>query len=154
MEPINAVDGRPIDAKRRAATEARLTSLLDWYTKHARREAWCYRGLKVVAITAAAAVSVLATTGVPTLAIASLGALVVVVEGIQQLFQFHTNSISYATTKEVLKREKALYDAGAGAYASVEGAADADRVLAERIEAAASKELDAWAASHRKTEER
>lgn len=140
------------DGARRAATEARLSGLLEWYGRHARWDAWSYRGLKVVTITAAAAISVLATADVPALAIAALGAVVVVLEGLQQLFQFHTNAITFATAKEILKREKALYDARAGAYAPDSGR-DPDRVLAERIEEVAAKDLEAWTEAQRPRDE-
>jgi Protein of unknown function (DUF4231) len=50
--------------------------------------------------------------------ISSLGALIVVIEGIQQLFQFQTNWILYRSTWEGLKREKYLYVGNAGPYAA------------------------------------
>jgi Protein of unknown function (DUF4231) len=45
-----------------------------------------------------------------------LGAVVVVVEGIQQLGQYQANWINYRSTAEALGHEKFLFLAGAGAY--------------------------------------
>ena len=141
MEPTQERSEPDSEAKRRSATLARLDELLVWYRRQAKLEAWSYRLLKVVSISAAAAVSVLAAASGPSMLVASLGAVVVVSEGIQALFQFHTNSVSFAKTKEVLRREQALYDAKAGSYAR---AKNPDRLLAERVEAMAASELDAW----------
>ena len=49
-----------------------------------------------------------------------------------------------ATAGEVLKRERALYHAGAGPYARTD---DPDRLLAERTERVAAVELDTWVES-------
>jgi hypothetical protein len=70
-----------------------------------------------------------------------LGAIVVVVEGIQQLAQFEANWINYRSTAEALNSEKALYLAQAGPYAS---ARHPSRMLAERVEALLSQEHVKW----------
>jgi Protein of unknown function (DUF4231) len=64
-----------------------------------------------------------------------------VIEGIQQVYQFHANWLSYRATCEGLKREKFLYLAKAGPYAS---ATDSDVLLAERVEALISEENTKW----------
>ena len=126
---------------KRAATLKRLAEQIEWYTKEAKRDGALYGSLKVVSIASAATVSVLAAGSGPPLVVAGLGAVVVVAEGIQAVFQLHTNSVTFGKTKEVLKREEALYRARAKPYAGVR---DPDRMLAERIEAIAALELDAW----------
>ena len=74
--------------------------------------------IKVVQIVSAAAIPVLAATSLPTWVAGGLGALIVVLESIQQLFQFHSNWTHYRSTSEALKHEKYLYLAHAGSYAT------------------------------------
>jgi hypothetical protein len=125
------------------ATLERLDYLIDWYRSHAQRERWAHKGLKIVSISAAAAVPVLVAVSGEAWAVASLGAIVVVVEALQELFQWQTNAVAFARTKELLIREQALYRAEAGRY---EKAKDPERLLAVRIEALVAEELDAWVA--------
>ena len=73
----------------------------------------------------------------------ALGAVIVVLEGLQQLFQFQQNWISYRTTAEALKHEKFLYLASAGPYREADSP---DATLAERVESLVSQETGAWAA--------
>ncbi len=70
-----------------------------------------------------------------------LGALVAIMEGLQHVHQFQYNWISYRSTCESLKHEKYLYLAKAGPYAA---AANADRLLAERVESLISQEHSKW----------
>ena len=70
--------------------------------------------IKVVQIVSAAAIPVLAATSLPTWVAGGLGALIVVLESVQQLFQFHSNWTHYRSTAEALKHEKFLYLAHAG----------------------------------------
>jgi hypothetical protein len=46
-----------------------------------------------------------------------LAADIVVLEGVQHLYQFHEQWIAYRSTAEALKRERYLYLASAGPYA-------------------------------------
>ena len=98
--------------------------------------------IKLVQIVSAAAIPVLAATSLPTWVAGGLGALIVVLESVQQLFQFHSNWTHYRSTAEALKHEKFLYLAHAGSYAT---AANPDALLAERIEGRVSQEHAAWA---------
>ena len=68
------------------------------------------------------------------------GALIVVLEGLQQLQQYQQNWITYRSTCERLKHEKFLFAARAGPYASSEPEA----LLAERVESLVSQEHAAW----------
>lgn len=61
---------------------------------------------------------------------AALGAAIVVIEGIQQLYQLQTNWILYRSTCESLRHEKYLFLGHAGPYAVAQ---DAHSLLAERI---------------------
>ena len=129
------------DARHRAFTLGRLEEQINWYESSARRNNWGLKICKITSVTTAAAVAVLAAAGTPPLVVAGLGAVIVVAQGIQEVFQFQAFWINSGRTKEVLKRERALYLAGAGPYARTE---NPDRLLAERTEAAAALELETW----------
>jgi hypothetical protein len=75
-------------------------------------------------------------------AVGGLGVLIAVIEGLQQLNQYHANWITYRGTCEDLKHEKHLFLAKAGPFAA---AADPRVLLAERIESTVSQEHAKWA---------
>jgi hypothetical protein len=118
----------------------RLDSQLDWYDTKARHSQLWYLVLKVAQIIVAAAIPVLAAAGASAAVAGGLGAVVVVLEGIQQLFQFQQNWTRYRSTAEALKREKYLFLAGADPYS---GPAR-EPLLATRVEALVSAETSAW----------
>jgi len=119
----------------------RLEDQLAWYdAKSGDARRW-YQSLKVVQIVIAAAIPVAVAAGASKTVPAALGAAVVVIEGIQQLFQFHGNWIRYRTAAESLKREKYLYLAKAGQYATAD---EPEALLAETVERIASKEGASW----------
>ena len=120
----------------------RLEEQIDWYSHGATRNKRSYMRIKVVQILSAATIPVLAATGLPTWVSGGLGALIVVLESIQQLFQFHSNWTQYRSTAEGLKHEKYLYLASAGAYSK---AADPGALLPERVEGRVSQEHATWA---------
>jgi hypothetical protein len=136
---------RPASAPDEAPSSAswqRLEEQIKWYSHGARRNKRWYMRIKVVQIVAAAAIPVLSATSLPTWVAGGLGASIVVLESIQQLFQFHSNWTHYRSTAEALKHEKYLYLAHAGSYAT---AATPEALLAERIEGRVSQEHSAWA---------
>jgi hypothetical protein len=120
----------------------RLESQIRWYGSHARSNKRWYVRIKLVQIVAAAIIPVIAAADLAVWVAGALGALVVVLESVQQLFQFHSNWTSYRSTSESLKHEKYLYVANAGAYATAKNPA---ALLAERIEGRVSQEHAAWA---------
>jgi hypothetical protein len=131
----------PVEAPSSASWQ-RLEEQIRWYSHGARRNKRWYMRIKIVQIVSAAAIPVLAATSLPTWVAGSLGASIVVLESVQQLFQFHSNWTHYRSTSEALKHEKYLYLAHAGSYAT---AANPDALLAERIESRVSQEHSAWA---------
>jgi hypothetical protein len=131
-------DQKPIDA-----TWERLEDQLRWYDGKAVRNQRRYKWLKVLEIAVAAALPVVAALHSPVWVTGGLGAVVVVLEGVQHIFQFQENWITYRTTAEALRNERYLYLAKAGPYAG-EGR---DRVLAERIEVLLSQEHTKWASA-------
>jgi Protein of unknown function (DUF4231) len=126
----------------RPAAWERLETQIRWYGSHARSNKRWYMRIKLVQIVAAAVIPVIAAADLVVWVAGALGALVVVLESVQQLFQFHSNWTSYRSTSEALKHEKYLYVARAGAYAT---AKDPAALLAERIEGRVSQEHAAWA---------
>jgi len=124
----------------------RLLGQLHWYdTKSAHHKNWFQR-LKVIQIVTAAVIPVGAGAGAPAWGIGALGALIVVLEGLQQLFQFQQNWVSYRATAEALKHEQLLYLMGAGPYG---GTSRPDILLAERVEGLVSQEHSAWSSMQR-----
>jgi hypothetical protein len=126
-----------------SVTWSRLEDQVGWYDRKSRADQHAYRRLKLLELVAAAAVPVLAGTHSSRWILAGLGALVVVLEGVEHLYQFHSNWITYRSTAEALKHERYLYLAAAGPYFNT----DRDRVLAERIEGLISQEHARWTAS-------
>jgi hypothetical protein len=122
----------------------RLESQIRWYSQGARRNKRWYMRIKVVQILSAALIPVLAGADLPTWVAGGLGALIVVLESVQQLFQFHSNWTHYRSTSEALKHEKYLYTAMAGPYASAQRQ---QALLAERVEGLVSQEHAAWTSS-------
>lgn len=94
-----------------------LDAQFDWYHRAATRSRLGYQGLKVVALIAAATATVLAALRAPAGLTAGFAAVVVVLEAVQQTFQFHANWITYRATAETLRRHAFLYAAGIAPYA-------------------------------------
>jgi hypothetical protein len=128
----------------------RLESQVSWYSRNARRCKRSYTRIKLVQIVAAAFIPVLAAVDLPTWVMGALGATVVVLESVQQLFQYHSNWTQYRTTAEALKHEKFLAQARAGHYAI---APNPTALLAERIEGLVSQEHAAWSSEQQQAQQ-
>jgi hypothetical protein len=123
-------------------TMQQLDKEIEWYDRHAVRNQWLYRSLKLIVLVAAALIPFLSgIVGIEPLYVGGLGVLIAVAEGIQQVNQHHTNWIRFRSTCEALKQEKYLYLAKAGPYAQ---AKDAHALLAERVVALVSQETAKW----------
>ena len=121
----------------------RLEDQIRWYDRKSGFNQKAYRRLKVCTMAAAALIPVLANikdAHWPQVT-AGLGVLIVILEGLQQIYQFHSNWISYRSTCEALKHEKFLYLANAGPYAKAD---DRHVLLAEQIESLVSQEHAKW----------
>jgi hypothetical protein len=135
----------PVTQARQAGpTWDRLEDQLGWYDRKSNSSQRVFKRLKVLQLAAAACVPVAASVDAAVWITGGLGALVVVVEGIQQLGQYQQNWMNYRSTCEALKHEKYLYLADAGQY---HGAEEPERMLAERIEGLVSQEHAKWTAS-------
>ena len=126
------------------AVQARLEEQLRWHDEKAIRSQRAYVGLKFVQLTAAATVPVAGALSAGPAVTAALGALILVIEGMQQVGQYHHTWITTRATCEALQREKHLHLAHAGSYAR---ARSPDRLLAERVEATVAGETSGWAAT-------
>ena len=123
----------------------RLIDQLNWYDGKSR---YCQRWFKNLKFTQIAlAVLIPVTSLLPaecakwTASIA--GALIAVLEAVQQMNQYSTLWVMYRATAERLKHEKYLFLAGAGPY---KGLAEPERLvaLAERVEEHVSTEHANW----------
>lgn len=133
-------DGRPTRGD--SPTWARLEDQIAWYDAKSNHNQRWLKALKVMQIVIAAAIPVAAGLSAPTLLVGGGGALIVAVEGLQQLQQYQQSWMSFRSTCERLKHEKFLFLAGAASY----GAADKpEALLAERVEGLVSQEHAAWA---------
>jgi hypothetical protein len=121
-------------------TWERLEDQIDWYDKKSGRSQTAYKRAKIVQLVVAAAVPVSAVLAPPEVVTAGLGAVVLTLEAIQQLFQWQTTWVQYRSTAEALKHERFLYLAHAGPYVG----ADRHRVLAEQVEGLVSQEHAKW----------
>lgn len=149
LPELVAGNGRPRGDE---AAWVRLEQQIDWYDGKSRHNQRSFKALKVCQIVIAAAIPVVAGAGGGAwrVIVALGGAAIVVLEGLQQLFQYQQNWATYRSTCERLKHEKYLYAACAGPYA---GASRPGALLAERVEGLVSQEHAAWASSQRQQEE-
>jgi hypothetical protein len=140
-EQAPAVDARP----QLPPVWKRLDEQIHWYDRKSREAKHWYLRLKVVQIVTAAAIPVLATAWPEKAWIGgAMGAVIVVLEGLQQLFQHHSHWTQYRSTCERLRHEKYLWQAHAGPYARSH---KPDALLAERVEGLVSQEHAAWAST-------
>lgn len=130
-------------------TMQRLEDQIKWYGSRSLQNQRIFKVLKMVTILAAALIPFLAGHVPQQWIIGGLGVLIAVVEGLQQMNQYHSNWITYRSTSEALKHEKFLYFAKAGPYAA---ASDAHALLAERIESLVSQEHAKWTSGQEYTE--
>ena len=129
-------------------TWERLEDQLGWYDAKSQSCQQAYKRTKLVQLVVAAAVPVLALADVARVATAITAAVVVVLEGVQQLYQWQTNWILYRSTAEALKHERFLYQAMAGPYTG----SNRRLVLAEKIEGLVSQEHAKWAETSQRSE--
>jgi hypothetical protein len=126
-------------------TQDRLEDQINWYDRKSGSNQRWFKGLKVAQIIVGGLIAFCATFrhGLLNYLPGLLGVVVVVLEGLQGLYQFQHNWINYRGTSEQLKREKYLWLAKAGPYASAD---HPDVLLAERIEDLISREQTSWVA--------
>lgn len=124
-----------------APAQARVRDQIGWYDRKSQENQRWFKRMKVCEIVTAAAIPFAASVSAPVALVGGGGALIVVLESLQQLQQYQQNWITYRATCERLKHEQFLFLAEAGPYAS---ASDPEALLAERVEGLVSQEHAAW----------
>jgi hypothetical protein len=124
-------------------TWERLEDQIGWYDRKSGMNQRSYKWLKLLEIAVAAVLPVVAAVHSPVGLTGGLAALIVVLEGVQHLYQFQEHWITYRSTAEALKHERYLYLAEAGPYAGD----NRHRQLAERLEGLISQEHAKWTES-------
>ena len=127
----------------------RLADQLEWYDRKSMSCQRAYKRTKTAQLVLGSAVPVLALTEDAAILTAAVAAVVVVLEGIQQLNQWQSNWVLYRSTAEALKHEKYLYLARSGPYRGTDAAA----VLAERVEGLVSQEHAKWTDARQRSEQ-
>jgi hypothetical protein len=129
---------------------ARLDGQVAWFTEKSSFNRSRFQMLKIAQIVAGALIPFASSVGAPAYVASGFGVLIVIFEGLQSLNQYQHTWISYRSTCEELKREKYLWLAKAGPYAN---AANANAVLAERVEAILSGEDSSWTTEMQKRDQ-
>lgn len=148
--PITEISARKAGSPPTTNTAAweRLQDQIAWYDDRSQLNQRWFKRLKICQIVTAAAIPVAAAAGVTAWLVGGGGALIVVLEGLQQLQQYQQNWTTYRATCERLKHEQFLYLAHAGPYAA---APDPEAMLAERVESLVSQEHAAWVSQREET---
>jgi uncharacterized protein DUF4231 len=123
--------------------QARLREQIAWYDGKSQHNQRWFKRLKIWQMVTAAAIPFAASVSAPLWVAGGGGAVIVVLEGLQQLQQYQQNWTTYRATCERLKHEQFLFMAAAGPY---KAASEPEALLAERVEGLVSQEHAAWAA--------
>ena len=151
IEPAPEADGTTTPGVPTAPAWERLETQIAWYDKKSNQNQRWFKRLKILQIVTAAAIPVGAAAGVDPNVIGGGGALIVVLEGLQQLQQYQQKWTTYRSTCERLKHDKYLYLAHAGPYTE---APRPDALLAERVEGLVSQEHAAWVSQQQEATKR
>ena len=128
----------------------RLEKQIAWYSKESGRAKRMFKWLKTATLGISVSIPIVAglvayfplVSGVKTSIVTGiLGATIALLEGVQQLNQYHQNWISYRSTAEALKHEKFLFLGHAGSYAA---SPNREALLADRVESLVSQEHSKW----------
>jgi len=120
----------------------RVENEISWYDNKSASNQRLFKRLKfaTLAISVSIPLAALLVTLNPivgAVTTGALGATIALLDGLQQLNQYHNNWIAYRSTAEALKHEKFLFLSAAGAYASAQ---NPKALLAENVEALVSSE--------------
>lgn len=134
----------------------RLEDQIQWYDRRSAYNQRMFKWMKTATILISVSIPVWAAFALyksidgklVALITGGVGAVIAVLEAVQQLNQYHNNWITYRSTAEALKHEKYLYLSKAGPYAAAE---NANTLLAERVESSVSQEHAKWASSQEQT---
>lgn len=122
----------------------RLEDQLNWYDNKSSYNEHMFKRLRIATIVISVSIPLSAAFVKYAVITGTLGALIALFEGLQQLNQYHQNWITYRSTAEALKHEKYLFLGAAGPYAA---ASNPKTLLAERVESLVSQEHSKWASA-------
>ena len=126
---------------------SRLEKQIQWYdTKSQHNQRW-FKHLKILEIASGGLITLGAGFQWSYAFIGSLGFIIILLEGIQNVCQLHHHWISYRATCEYLRKEKSLFLAKAGPYRDID---EPEKVLVERIEELISHEHAKWIKEQKK----
>jgi len=129
----------------------RLEDQISWYDKKSQHNQLRFKQLKLLEIVFAAIIPFAAGFQWPAVFTGLLGVLIVFIEGVQYLFQYHHNWTTYRSTCEYLKHEKYLFLGSAGPYRDLD---NPKALLAERVETLVSQEHAKWISACEKIAEK
>jgi hypothetical protein len=140
------------DETRRSPAWVRLEEQLGWYDRSSKECQCKYKVIKGAQLVLAASIPLVALSGgdASKWMTAFAGALIAIMEGVQQLGQYSSLWLTYRATAEYLKHEKYLFLSAAGPYKT--GSREERLVLlAERVEERVSAEHANWVNETRRT---
>jgi hypothetical protein len=124
--------------------DSRLDEQIKWYSQKSAINQKYYKRLKLIEITAATLIPFLSgfSTQIPYVqwVIALLGVIIAIVAGMESLYKFQENWITYRATAESLKHEKFLYLTNSEPYDSQ----NRFTTLVSRVEHIIDKENKNW----------
>lgn len=120
----------------------RLEQQIAWYDRKSGSAQHWFKRTRLAQVALTACVPVAAYLAMPPVT-AGLGALVLVIETVQQLNQWQHNWITYRSTCEALRHEKYTYLGRVGPYDDLDSEG-ARKVLVERVESLISTEHSKW----------
>jgi hypothetical protein len=100
--------------------KTRVDDQINWLSKKSGKNQKWYKWLRLLEIAAAAAVPLLVGfrdkhLSIPVI-IGCIGVLLVILQGVHQLYKFRDKWTEYRSAAEALKREKYLFEAGVSPY--------------------------------------
>jgi len=121
----------------------RLNEQMHWYDRKSLHCQRWYKCLKVTQVSLAVLIPVMSLSEHVRWTTAVAGALIAILEGIQQLNQYSTLWVTYRAMAERLKQEKYLFLSSAGPYSDLI-LPDQLAILSERVEECISNEHANW----------
>lgn len=123
----------------------RLLPQIKWYSHKAAINKRWHQYLRISVIVLSALIPLFAGMDFPSpyknILLGTLGAMVVITEGIAEFLKFREKWSQYRSTAELLKQEKMLFLTSSGNYAET---SNAFRLLVARVEALINAENAEW----------
>lgn len=126
----------------------RLEEQIEWYDKKSIDAQQYYKNSKIFVIVASAAIPILALLDYK-IAVACLGAAIVIAEGLAHVNQWQQNWLNYRTTCENLIHEKFAFIEKIGPY-DLNDTEQSRKILVERVEGLMSSERTNWVTAQEK----